>query len=290
MKRQKIAARLAALILGLMLALVIGAGCVSAATTMKTTKKCALRTGPSKSAAKIITIPKGAKVTAGVQEGKYTKVVYKKSSKSYGGWAYTKYLKSKSSSSGSSTKKKTATAIYFRKGPGIEYSAITVIEGGETVTVVGEYGNWYKVKYKGITGYLKKGYFTDETVTREVSTAIYMRTSPNKNATIKTVVPAYGKVTVHSRTSNNWYYVTYKNKTGYIYGGYFTTDSGSGATVRIVKTTIYLRSSINISSTANVIAIVPQGAEVTVLSQYNTKWYIVRYGSKTGYMRGGYFY
>lgn len=289
MKHGRVTGKLAAVLLSAALVLLLGVFSVSAATTMKTKRKVALRTGPSKSAAAIIMIPKNTKVTAGVQEGNYTKVIYKKNSRSYGGWAYTKYLKGTSSSSGSGTKKKLATAIWFRTGPGVEYRQITAIEGGETVTVTGESGNWYKIRYKGVSGYIKKGYFVGETTTREVSTAIYLRSAPTKNATVRTVVPAYGKVTVHSRTSNNWYLVTYRNVTGYIYGGYFTTDSGSGATVRIVSTTIYLRSSTNISSTANVIAIVPQGAEVTVLYAANSKWNVVRYGSKTGYMRAGYF-
>jgi 2',3'-cyclic-nucleotide 2'-phosphodiesterase/3'-nucleotidase len=103
------------------------------------------------------------------------------------------------------------------------------------------------------------------------------------------VVPAYGKVTVHSRTSNNWYRVTYNGRSGYIYGGYFTTDSGSSANTRIVKTAIYLRSSTAISSRANIIATIQAGEEVTIVSQANSKWYIVRYGSKTGYLRAGYF-
>ena len=289
MKRGKVTGKISALLLGAVLVLLLGTLTVSAATSMKTKKKVALRTGPSKSSAIIITIPKGASVLAGVEEGKYTKVIYKKNSRSYGGWAYTKYLKGSSSSSSSGKKKKMATAIYFRTGPGIEYKAMAVIEGGETVTITGESGNWYKIKYKGVTGYIKKGYCVGETPTREVSTAIYLRSAPHKDASVKTVVPAYGKVTVHSKTSNNWYLVTYKGTTGYIYGGYFTTDSGSGASSRIVKTTIYLRSSTDISSTRNVIAIVPAGAEVTLIQRANTKWNIVRYGSKTGYMRDGYF-
>ncbi len=291
-KQKRSAVFAAAAVLGIVLILALGAVSASASVTMKTTKAVNLRTGPSSSAAKIIKIPKGATVTAGVSEGKWTKVVYR-GSKAYGGWAYSKYLKASgsgsSSSSSSGKTKTTATAIWLRTGPGTNYGKIRAIEGGEKVTVLGTSGSWYRVSYKGATGYLKQGYFTDETMVREVSTAIYMRTSPTKSASVILVVPAYGKVTVHSRTSNNWYRVTYNGRSGYIYGGYFTTDSGSSANTRIVKTAIYLRSSTAISSRANIIATIQAGEEVTILSQANSKWYIVRYGSKTGYLRAGYF-
>ncbi len=291
MKKRMTAFRVAAVVLGMLAVLMFGAVTAQASVTMKTTKAAYLRTGPSSKTTKIVKIPKGKTVTAGVSDGKYTKVVYR-GNKAYGGWFPTKYLKSTGGGGSSTgTTKTTATAIWLRTGPGTNYSRIRAIEGGEKVTVLGTSasGGWYKVSYKGQTGYLRQGYFTDETMVREVATAVYIRSTPSKNGTIIGVVPAYGKVSVYSRTSNNWCRITYNGKSGYIYGGYFTTDSGSSQTTRIVKTAIYLRSSADASSLSNVIDTVPQGAEVTIVSQPSSRWYIVRYGSKTGYLRSGYF-
>ena len=288
----------ASLILVIALMMLLCTTGVFASVTMKTKKAAYLRTGPTSSAAKIVKIPKGKKVTAGVQDGNYTKVVYKKGSKAYGGWFPTKYLKavkksssssSSSSSSTSTTTRTLATAIWLRTGPGTNYTRIRAIEGGEKVTVLSLEGTWYKVTYNGYNGYIRQGYFINETPIREVATAIYMRTSPTKSASVITVVPALAKVSVLARTSNNWCRVTYNGMTGYIYGGYFTTDSDNGQTIRITTTTIYLRSGTDVSNTNNVIAIVPGGAEVTVVSQVSTRWYVVKYGGKTGYMRAGYF-
>lgn len=291
MKNRRRKIFLAAMLIGVMM-LLAGAVSVSASVTMKTTKAAYLRTGPSNSTAKIVKVPKGVKVTAGVSDGKFTKVIYR-GTKAYGGWFPSKYLKGNNSGSGSSSSKTktTATAIWLRTGPGTNYSIIRAIEGGEKVTVLSLNGTWYRVQYQGVTGYLRQGYFTDETMIREVATAVYLRTGPTKSASAILVIPTLGKVTVLSR-SGNWYRVNYNGRTGYIYSGAFTTDSGSSSSsssTRIVNTTIYLRSSTDISSTRNVLAIIPGGSEVTVLSQPSSRWYIVRYNGRTGYLRSGYF-
>jgi uncharacterized protein YgiM (DUF1202 family) len=44
------------------------------------------------------------------------------------------------------------------------------------------------------------------------------------------------------------------------------------------------------STTAdNVIAVIPEGAKVTVRASYSGNWYKVTYNGKTGYIKGGYF-
>lgn len=289
MKNRKSRMYLIALVFGVIM-MCLGAQSVSASVTMKTTKAAYLRTGPSSGTAKIVKVPKGVKVTAGVSDGKYTKVIYR-GTKAYGGWFPSKYLKGSGSSgsSSSTTTKTTATAIWLRTGPGTNYARIRAIEGGEKVTVLSLNGTWYRVTYQGTTGYLKQGYFTDETMIREVATAVYLRTGPTKSASAILVIPTLGKVSILGR-SGNWYRVNYNGRVGYIYSGAFTTDNqSSGSSTRIVNTEIYLRSSTDISSTSNVIAILQRGEEVTVLSQPSSRWYIVRYGSKTGYLRSGYF-
>jgi uncharacterized protein YgiM (DUF1202 family) len=284
------------LAVGIFLVMLFSAVPALASTTMKTTQAVKLRTGPSSSAAVIITIPKGKKVTAGISDSGFTKVIYKTGSKAYGGWAWSNYLKKTGGSSGSGTDtgttKQVATAIYLRTGPGTNYPYIRVIPGGGKVKILGFTETWYRVSYNGVTGYIKQGYLTNETMVREVRTAIYLRSTPTSttDSNIRLVVPAYGKVTVYGRYTGNWYRVSYKGTSGYMYGGYFTTESyNEVGTVRIVKTAIYLRSYASASGSSNIILTVPTGAEVTVLSRVSSSWLRVRYGSTTGYMRDGYF-
>lgn len=282
------------LALGIFLVMLLGAVPAMASTTMKTVEPVKLRTGPSASAAVIITIPKGKKVTAGVSDSGFTKVIYRSGSKAYGGWAWSNYLKKTggSSTGGTGTTKQVATAIYLRTGPGTEFPSIRVIPGGGKVKILGFTETWYHVSYNGVTGYIKQGYLTNETMVREVRTAIYLRSTPTSttSSNIRLVVPAYGKVTVYGRYSGNWYRVSYKGTSGYMYGGYFTTENYQEAgSVRIVKTAIYLRSYASASGSSNILLTVPTGAEVTVLSRVSSSWLRVRYGSTTGYMRDGYF-
>ena len=76
MKKRMTAFRVAAVVLGMLAVLMFGAVTAQASVTMKTTKAAYLRTGPSSKTTKIVKIPKGKTVTAGVSDGKYTKVKY----------------------------------------------------------------------------------------------------------------------------------------------------------------------------------------------------------------------
>jgi uncharacterized protein YgiM (DUF1202 family) len=109
-----------------------------------------------------------------------------------------------------------------------------------------------------------------------------------KGATVQLV----GKSTKYS----GWYYVTYDGKSGFVDGSYLTTasssedddddDTGSGET-KTVSTNLNLRSSAKIAD-GNVITVIPKGGQVTIISE-SGGWYKVKYGSKTGYVKDGYF-
>ena len=49
-------------------------------------------------------------------------------------------------------------SVNVRRAAGTGYATITQIKDGEKVTVVDESGNWYKITYDGITGYVMKEY------------------------------------------------------------------------------------------------------------------------------------
>ncbi len=48
-----------------------------------------------------------------------------------------------------------ANGCNFRKGPGVGYSAIRVLDVNEKVTVIGKNGAWYKIVVKGTEGFVK---------------------------------------------------------------------------------------------------------------------------------------
>lgn len=52
----------------------------------------------------------------------------------------------------------TGSSVNMRSGAGTSYAAVTTLSQGATVTITGESGNWYKVKYGGKAGYVSKDY------------------------------------------------------------------------------------------------------------------------------------
>lgn len=105
-------------------------------------------------------------------------------------------------------------------------------------------------------------------------------------------VQLVGKSTKYS----GWYYINYDGKSGFVDGSFLTTgssgddddddDTGSGET-RTVSTNLNLRSSPKIAD-GNVLTVISKGDQVTIISESNG-WYKVRYGSRTGYVKDGYF-
>jgi N-acetylmuramoyl-L-alanine amidase len=219
--RRKHGIHLLMILLSLLILTAATAVITSAATTKVTTANVNLRKSASSSSKVKVTVPKGKYVNAVGTKGKWTKVVYFKSSgKSYTGYIFSKYLSSPSSESG--TTAEVATSIWIRSGPSVSYRRIGVINAGNSCVITGTSGTWYKVRYKGISGYIKQGYLKEKTGNRQVRTAIYVRTSPSGSARAIAVVPANGTVYVRSKVNGkNWYLVSYNGRTGYMYGGYF---------------------------------------------------------------------
>ena len=50
------------------------------------------------------------------------------------------------------------TTLNIRKGPDKTTASLGYIKVGAKLTVLGESGEWYKIEYKDITGYIKKIY------------------------------------------------------------------------------------------------------------------------------------
>lgn len=52
----------------------------------------------------------------------------------------------------------TGSGVNLRSGPGTGYSTLATLGKNTTVTLTGESGNWYKVRYSSQTGYISKDY------------------------------------------------------------------------------------------------------------------------------------
>ena len=224
------------------------------------------------------------------------KVKAKKDGKT--GYVHTGYFTSGSSAAVYQT---TATALNLRKSPKVaSNNKILVIPKGKKVLILGTSGNWYKVKYAGKTGYVKSGYFTSDTSTSTVKETVNVNLRLRSSAKITdgniiTTIPKGTTVTVLKEVGNNWYYVQYGSRKGYVKGGYFKSDSSSSSSsddsVSGSKMTttgnVRMRSSRTTSTDDNIMTVIPRGSKVTMTAAYSG-WYKVKYDGMTGYVSSSY--
>lgn len=184
----------------------------------------------------------------------------------------------------------TTANLNLRSGPGTSYSILAVIPKGTKVNVISVSGNWAKVTYSGKQGYASISYLTKVATNIMVTTAnLNMRTGPATSYSIIRVIPNGAQVTVLS-TSSGWAKVTYGGSTGYASLSYLkpagtTTPPPTSADIRITTAELNLRSGPGTSY--SIIAVMPSGAKVTVLS-VSGSWAKVTYAGKTGYAHTAY--
>ncbi|RFU63973.1 SH3 domain-containing protein [Peribacillus glennii] len=114
---------------------------------------------------------------------------------------------------------------YVYRSHGNAYTKLMKIPQGVSVTSERSVGNWYKVTYRGKTGYFYLGDFTKYTKPVEyansgktylINADLNVRKLANWSSGGTVVVPK-GKIIVPShKTSNGWYKVSYSKKTGYV--------------------------------------------------------------------------
>jgi hypothetical protein len=90
---------------------------------------------------------------------------------------------------------------------------------------------------------------------------------------------------------NGWYKINYNGKIGYIYGKYVDVISSS-SDVTIIKTVkVTAKSGLNVrvsnSTSAAKLGVVPYGAELKVVGEYNG-WYKILYKGGFGYVYAKY--
>lgn len=215
MKKHVNKIRLAVLVLAVM-AMVLGVSMtVSASTTQTVTKAGYLRDEPNRGGIALVRIPKGATVTVGISQGKYSRVIYKRSSNTFAGWFYTAYL----SGSGTEVYRTISDAVNLRTGPSVSYRLIMTIPAGARVEVLGTKNTWYKVRYSGRTGYIAPGHFVGQKSVRYTKTAAYLRSTPYmdpQNRNVILTIPANRAVTIISEANASWYYAEYNGRRGYV--------------------------------------------------------------------------
>lgn len=160
-------------------------------------------------------------------------------------------------------------------------------------------GNWYKLSYKGKTGYVLGTYLKKITTstsftktTYQTTAALTLRKTNSSSSTRLLTIPK-GKQLSSNYKKGNWYKVTYSKKTGYVSGSYLKKITLSSPTSNPVQTTtayttterLNLRAAPNTSG--KLLLTIPNGEVIQSLSQSNG-WHKVMYNGTTGYVVGTY--
>ena len=128
---------------------------------VNTTAGLNVRTGPSTSYAKIVTLSYGQSVNVLSTSNGWSKINYNGST----GYVSSQYLQSTKPSSSSSSETSqtvkyvnTTSGLNMRTGPATSYAKITTIAYGQSVNVLSTSNGWSKINYSGSTGYVSSQY------------------------------------------------------------------------------------------------------------------------------------
>ena len=176
-----------------------------------------------------------------------------------------------------------------------------VIGSGDSVSILGEAGAWYRVSWNGKTGYasaqyIKKNDSTDNTDsmtetdyaqarTGETTARVNLRAAASTSSQSKAVVSSGTDVTVVGE-AGSWYHVRCGGYDGYIARSYVKITGTSTAYVSWTGVTD-VEVNLRAEPEGEVLRVLKSGTVLTVIGQ-NGSWYQVKYSNTTGYVASAY--
>ena len=190
---------------------------------------------------------------------------------------------------------------------------LKVIGSGDSVSILGEAGSWYKVSWGGRTGYASAQYIrknasndnnsgntgdngsntgdsTKETdyaqaKTGETTARVNLRAAASTSAKCKVVVASGTSLTVVGE-AGSWYHVHCGGYDGYIAKSYVKITGTSEAYVSWTGVTD-VEVNLRAEPEGEVLRVLKSGTELTVTGQ-NGSWYQVKYSNTAGYVASAY--
>ena len=225
---------------------IVTAGLIVATTTMsvfadiKTTANLNMREGTNTSTKIIQVIQKGEKVEVIKKDGRWSQVKYNGKT----GYVYNRYLAETTVKKG--TVKVGDSRLNVRAKASMSGKVIGKLYTGNKVEIKGEDGNWYKINYKGKTGYISKKYVklssTTITEVEECSDVFQAQIGFNVRTGPSTSYSQIGRLIkgqvfqVKGKCSNGWYQIQYGSKTGYVSDKYLDKMEDGATDPQVIGT------------------------------------------------------
>ena len=203
--------------------------------------------------------------------------------------------------------------VNLRKGPGKSYGVVKSIKTGSYGMILQQGNGWWKISVNGSVGYMDASYLKDGIVGKGTTSGssssgstntgsnsstgvkdgyatvntgkLYLRQAASKSSKSLGLFPRGTYVTVLEQ-GNTWCRVKVDGTIGYMMTEYLKFHGlSAAATAYVVHPSgsyVNLRNAPS-KSTGAVLARVPDGAKITVLTPGST-WSQIKYNGKTGYM------
>ena len=174
----------------------------------------------------------------------------------------------------------TADDLNLREKATTNSESLKKLNAGDSMTILSEKGNWYKVESGETTGYVNKLYVSTEWIAFSNTVNLNLRKEPSKKAEVLDQFNQGDAMTVLEK-DGSWYKVQYGDSVGYVKAKYIDFQCD----VYIDGDNVNLRKAAHTES--GIVKTLSTGKIVTLLEQ-NGSWYKVRSGKKTGYINASY--
>ena len=264
------------------------------AASVRTTTDVNMRAKPDNASAVLCVLPKNAEAEKLGMEGNWYHLSYKDKD----GYVYKKYIKDTEAAPATETKTVYTTGdLHVRAKPTKNSEKLGVLKKGTAVETTGLKNGWYKITYKGKTGYISGKYVTTTKPGTAETTIVY--TTANLNVRDKATTEGKKLGVLKKGTAvetlglkNGWYTIKYNGKTGYICAKYTTeVKPGTEKPTTPATKTVYTTSDLNVraepNKNAKKLGVLKKGTEVKTITLKNG-WYSIAYNGKTGYISAKY--
>ena len=265
-----------------------------------------MRAEPNTASAVVTCVPRGTVVLVLSSADGWYKVQYQDRT----GYMSGEYISFSSDADGAfGTGSVTGSAVNVRSGPGTGYAVLGSVNQGQSFSVTGVSGGWYKIDYNGATGYISGDYLSlgGDSMTAAPAPAapqtaaeqgtgvitgnyVRMRSGPSTGYAVLGTYNTGAKMTITGQ-SGDWYAVSCDGKMGYVYKQYLS-QSGVTANVTAMDATqarttagVNLREGPSTAYTSK--QVLPAWTAVTMTGR-SGQWYQVSYGGVSGFIYGDY--